>query len=611
MGDSEVPPAALDDIIDLLVSCPAFVGVSRDAVATLANDAAIGHVTTVAQPVMPAFVVQRGGVLIRDPNDRTVDMVGQGEFCAPEADERVDPVEPSVVVWLPARAIDLAWSAPPTQVQHVVGQPVRSRIERQTASVVTVMRSPVHTAGPDETCATVAQRMTRERISSIVLVEGDRIGIVTDRDLRSRLVGEGRSADTPVGQIATFPVRTITARTAVFEALIEMLASGIHHLPVVEDGRLIGMVSANDVLDLGSRSPLYLRAALDRAEDVAGVASVVGDLPAAVEALLAAGTTAGDVSRVIATVTDRVQSRLLTLAFAELGAPPSEFGWLAFGSQARREQTLHSDQDHGLLLPDGIDRSAHEWWRALAGWMVTALERCGYERCTGGVMASNEAWRHEAAGWRHVFTGWIERPSEAHLLHTTIAFDLRTVSGGLHVRDLLASTIARTAERAAFVDRLARDATRHRPPLGFFGRFAVERSGAHAGSFDIKTGVMLPIADIGRLYALATGGSETSTDDRLAAAAGAGHLSYDLAEALRAGYELATALRLRRHLELRREGKELDNWLDPDELAPLARAQLRETFRAIRTAQQNVEVRYHSGMLGQASSGNRRKERAR
>jgi CBS domain-containing protein len=598
MGESEVPPEVVDDIIDLLMSCPAFAGLSHDTVVALARDAEIGYVAAVEQPAMPAFVVQRGGVLIRDGDDRTVDMVTQGEFCAPEADERVDPMEPSLVVWLPSRAIDLAWSAPPMRVQHVVGQPVRPRIDLQTASVITVMRSPVHTAQPDESCAAVAQRMTQERISSILIVEGDRIGIATDRDLRSRLVGEGRSPDTPIGQIATFPVRTISARTPVFEALIEMLASGIDHLPVVEDGRMIGIVSSNDVLDLGTRSPLYVRTALDRADDVSGVASVVGDLPAAVEALLAAGTTAGDVGRVIATVTDRVQSRLLTFAFAELGTPPSAYGWLAFGSQARCEQTLHSDQDHGLLLPDGLDPSGHEWWRALAEWMVAALERCGYERCDGEVMASNEAWRHEAAGWRRLFSGWIERPSAPHLPHTTIAFDLRTVSGPLHVRELLAPTIAQAAERGTFLSRVARDAIRHRPPLGSFGRVAVERSGAHAGSFDIKAGVMVPIADIGRLYALADRRSEISTDDRLAAAAGAGLLAHDLAETLRAGYELATALRLRRHLQQHREGKKLDNWLDPDELAPLARAQLHEIFKAIRTAQQNVEVRYHAGMLG-------------
>src|SRR5690606_6487961 len=112
--------------------------------------------------------------------------------------------------------------------------------------------------------------------------------------------------------------------------------------------------------------------------------------------------------------TDRVQRRLLQLAVAELGSPPSAYGWMAFGSQARGEQTLHSDQDHGLLLPDGLDIEDHAWWARLARWMVDALERCGYPRCDGGVMASNDEWRHEAAVWRGRFRTWIAEPSEAN-----------------------------------------------------------------------------------------------------------------------------------------------------------------------------------------------------
>jgi CBS domain-containing protein len=598
MGSGEIPPEVLDDVVDLLLACPAFVGVARDKLIRLASGAEISYVTQIDQPVTSALVVQRGGLLIRDAGGRSVDMVAEGEFSAPEPDERIDPVEPSLVVWLPERAIDLAWSAPPDRIQHAIVEPVRSRVDLQTAGVHTVMRSPVHTADPGESCASVAQRMTAEQISSIVIVDGDRLGIATDRDLRTRLIAGGRSADTPIGEIATFPVRTVSARTPVFEALVEMLSAGIHHLPVVEHGRLVGMISSDDVLDLGTRNPLYLRTALDRAADVGAVAAALDDLPPAVEALLRAGTTAGDIGRVIATVTDRVQERLLTLAFDELGAPPSDYGWIAFGSQARCEQTLHSDQDHGLLLPDGVDAAAHEWWRSVAEWMVSALERCGYARCGGGVMAVNPAWRHEAAVWRREFADWIERPSEEHVLESTIAFDLRTVTGALTARELLQPTIARAADHGIFLGRLARDAIRHRPPLGFFGRFAVERSGAHAGSFDIKAGVMMPIVDIARLHTLAAGGSEVATEDRLVASAASGRLSRDLAETLRAGYELATMLRVRQHVEQHRAGDAFHNWLDPEGLGLLARAQLRETFRAIRTVQQHIELRYQTDRLG-------------
>jgi CBS domain-containing protein len=108
----------------------------------------------------------------------------------------------------------------------------------------------------------------------------------------------------------------------------------------------------------------------------------------------------------------------------------------------------------------------------------------------------------------------------------------------------------------------------------------------------------VPIADIGRLSTLARGGSEISTDDQLVAAAAAGHLSRELAETLRAGYELATMLRIRRHLEQYRAADEYHNWLDPDDLGLLARAQLRETFKAIRTAHESIELRYQTGMLG-------------
>ena len=597
MGAQDLPAEVLDDVVELLVACPAFVDVGRDDLADLAAVAEIAYVDRVTAPLTPALVVQRGGLVVRDDDGRTVDLVGKAEFSAPEPGQRLDPIEPSMVVWLPDRAIDLAWSATPGTLAEVLARPART-VDLQTAAVRTVMRAPLRTAAPDEPCHAIAARMTAERISSIVVVDGERIGIVTDRDLRSRLVAEGRPPDTPVGEIASQVVRTVTARTPVFEALIEMLTAGIHHLPVIEDGRLVGMVSSNDVLELGTRSPLHLRAAIDRAASVDEVAVALDALPDAVEALLAAGTTAGDVGRVIATVTDRVQRRLLTLAFAEHGDPPGAYGWIAFGSQARREQTLHSDQDHGLLLADDLEPEADAWWERVAGWMVDALEHCGYARCGGGVMAVNSAWRHDVSGWREAVTDWIERPSERNILDSTIAFDLRTVTGALQVRELLAPTIATAADHDVFLGRLARDATHHRPPLGFFGRFAVERSGEHAGSFDVKAGVMLPITDIGRLYALARGGGEISTDERLAAAAETDQLSDELATTLRAGYELATGLRLRCHLERRRAGSLPDNWVDPEHLEGLARAQLRATFKAIRIAQQSIEQRFLTGMLG-------------
>lgn len=597
MARNDLPAEVLDDVVDLLATCPAFVGVDRADLAGLARDVEIASLAVPGPALTQALVVQRGALVVRDRGGRTVDLVAPGEFCAPAADQRLEPIEPSLVVWLPGRAVALAWSAPPDRLRLAVFPTARAPVELGTAAVRTVMRSPLRRTPAATSCTEAAAVMSRERISSIVVDDGDRVGIATDRDLRSRLVARGRSGDTPVGEVATFPVRTIPARTPIVDALVEMLHAGHHHLPVVEDGRLVGMVSGNDVLDLGVRNPLHVRAALDRAEDVDAVAVVVAELPATVEAMLVAGTTPGDVGRVVATITDRVQRRLLDLAVAVRGEPPGVFGWVAFGSQARREQTLHSDQDHGLLLPDGLDEDGHAWWEATAGWMVDALARCGYERCNGGVMAVSAAWRHEATEWRRIFATWMDQPSERHVLESTIAFDHRTVAGGLDAVADWGPTIARAAREGVFLGRLARDATRHRPPLGFLGRVTVARSGEHAGSLDLKAGAMLPIADVARVHALSAGSDDVATDDRLAAAARAGSMSTDLADTLRAAYELATGLRLQAHVADHRNGQSPDNWIDPGELDALARAQLREAFKAIRTAQQSLESRYHTGLL--------------
>jgi CBS domain-containing protein len=272
-------------------------------------------------------------------------------------------------------------------------------------------------------------------------------------------------------------------------------------------------------------------------------------------------------------------------------------GWLAFGSHGRREETLSADQDTGLCYPDRLDEKARAWFARLGRWVTDALERCGYPRCPGGVMASEDRWRRSVSGWRDEFRAWIDGPSGEHLLGAEIGFDLRTVTGGLDADTLLGATIATAADSQVFLARLGREAVSHRPPLGFRGRIAVDRSGPNAGTFDVKAGAMLPIADLARLHRLAQRGREVGTFARLEAAAADGSLSPDLAAILREGYGLGLRLRLDRHLQCLRDGLPLDNRVDPGQLPPLVRSTLKETFRAIRSAQSVIESVYMTGRL--------------
>lgn len=598
MGD-RLPPEVLTDLVDLLAACRALEDVPRPELGRLARGAEVVYLAHATASSGSPLVVMRGGLRVLGAGGEVVDVVDAGEYAAPAPGTRLEPVGSALVVRLPEAARALAWSAsrdpgwrPPADGPgrvHLHATPVRG-----------VMSSPVLTAEPGETCREVAARMRDARVSSALVLRGSTLGILTDRDLRSRLVAEGRPADTPAGEVATYPVRTVGAEVTCFEALLEMLAAGVHHLPVVEGGRVVGMVTSTDLQALDGRSPLRVRADVGRAGTVAEVAAALSALPASVAAMLAGGSGPHEVGRVVATVTDQVQRRLLDLALGELGRPEGSFAWVCFGSQARREQTLLTDQDTGLVVPATAARDPEqdERWRAVAAWVVEALETCGYPRCRGGVMASEADWRHDLGGWHRRLDGLVRRPSEHHLLESAIVFDARVVAGEVSAADLLGPALDAAAGDQTFRGRLARVAVSHRPPLGFLGRLTVERDGEHRGQLDLKRGALLPVADLARLSAVARGGPEVGTDERLAAAAETGTMSRDLSATLRAGYSLALGLRLQRHAELHAAGATLSNHVEPGALDPWVRAELRELFKAVRVAQEHLSSRYLVGMLG-------------
>ena len=144
-----------------------------------------------------------------------------------------------------------------------------------------VRREPV-TADPSTPVAEAAARMADERVSSLLIPTTDGWGIVTDRDLRTRLVAVGADPSIPVVEIATFPVRTIDRETLAGAALLGMFADGIHHYPVTEPGgRIVGVVTDTDLMGIGRHTPFAVRSAIERARTAEEVAAAGRELPGA------------------------------------------------------------------------------------------------------------------------------------------------------------------------------------------------------------------------------------------------------------------------------------------------------------------------------------------
>jgi CBS domain-containing protein len=421
--------------------------------------------------------------------------------------------------------------------------------------------------------------MAEADVSCLLVRLSDGFGIVTDSDLRLKLVAPGRPYDTPVRELMTAPAVVFAPERLAVDAMIDMLDAGIHHMPVVRaDGSPVGIVTATDLMYLESRTPFAIRRSIAHARTVDEVVAAASHLPQVIVSLIRAGVGATDVGRVMALQSDTATMRLIDLAMVARGGSPKAWAWLALGSTARREASLNSDQDNALAYADdGED----DWFAGVAAEVNEGLARCGFGADNADVLARNRQWRMSAADWERVFRDCLDHPDRSHLTRAAVAFDFRHVCGGLSIVRPLVEIERQAPDHPDFVRRLARTATDFQPPLGFRGKLQLDDD----GRFDIKRGGVVPIANLARFHAIRSGITLSNTIGRLRAAAEAGALESERAAALEEAFELVTRLRLEHQAGEVEAGRRPTNDLAPGDLPPLTRGQLRSALRAVADAQ--------------------------
>src|SRR5262245_7046797 len=351
--------------------------------------------------------------------------------------------------------------------------------------------------------------MVRERISSVLIPHADGVGIVTDRDLRSRVVAARRDPETPVSEVMTPHVRSIPGSAMLGEAILVMLEGGFHHVPVTDGaGELIGVVTDTDLIGIGRNSPFLLKRAIEDAGDPERATAVVADLPGVVASMVRAGVDPVDVGYAVALMTDALSRRFLELRSAELGPAPVAWAWLALGSQARREQGLQSDQDHAIAydLPPGTDHAeVDRYFAALAEAVTADLEAAGIPRCTGEVMATEQPLRRPLELWTAAFRGWMSDIGTGGSFQASIVFDYRRIAGTLDVEPALDAVLAEAPRHPSFGSHLAHRALDEHPPLKMFDRIAMPRGGPHAMTVDVKHRGVLIVTGIARAITIGRG----------------------------------------------------------------------------------------------------------
>jgi CBS domain-containing protein len=285
---------------------------------------------------------------------------------------------------------------------------------------------------------------------------------------------------------------------------------------------------------------------------------------------------------------DSLTVRLIELSIKRRGPAPCHWAWLALGSSARREFTLGSDIENALAYDGAGETDVDGYFAAIAADVTRGLAQCGFALDPNDVLASNELWRMPGSEWADVFRACLDAPDRSHLIRANVAFDFRQVAGALDVTPPLVAVLRRAKEHPDFLRRLARSATDFKPPLGFRGALVTHSKDTHG--VDLKRGGAIPITNLARFFALSNGVTISSTADRLAAVKETGALDVETAEALREAFEIVMRLRLDHHAEQIEGGAKPDNVVDPAQLPPLTRTQLREAFRAVAHAQKKLSV---------------------
>ena len=558
-----------------------------------------------AGPVESVWMVRSGSVeVIHD--GRVLDLLGPGELFGhasmisglPTGFE-ARAAEDTVCYRIPAEVIRPLLARP--DVLQFVARSIVNRtvpaaaLPEDQVRVATLIRTPPLLCQGTEPIREAARRMTEEGASAVLVPLPGSFGIVTDRDLRRRVIVPGLSPDAPVSSIMTAPAFTVTADRLGGDVLLDMLERNVHHIPVVSAaGRVLGVVDDGDLVAAEGRKPLLLRRAIALAESPAELATAAAGLNPVIIALHDARVTAEQVTAVRSVVLDALTRRLVELAVRDAGTPPVPFTWFALGSLARREAAPSSDVDSALAWDGTPSGDAAGYFGRVTRAVDEGLRACGISPDEHGASAANPIFARSLASWRRAAQSLSEDPTrDKALILTSVLADSRPVWGSGGDR---AGGLWEGQPTPDLLRLLARFALSFRPPTGFLRDFVVEHSGERRGQLDLKHGGLIPIVDLARWAGMAAGMASASTRERLRAAEAAGTMDSAEAQTLTEAFGFIFTLRLDHQVEQLRRGSAPDDFIDPKTLNPLARSYLREAFRAVASVQANLSAELSLGV---------------
>ncbi len=457
-----------------------------------------------------------------------------------------------------------------------------------------INKSPV-SVDVETSITAAAQLMTTQKVSSLLVTREDKlIGIITDRDLRSRVVAASLDIHLPVSHIMTPNPAQIMGNRTLFDALALMTERNIHHLPVIDQQTLVplGMVTASDIIRHQRGNVLFIIGELSKAENLYELTRLSWQLP---HYFSAHAKKAGDydiAGKILSQATDIMTRKLIGFFQQANGKAPMMFAWLVYGSQAREDQTMGSDQDNGLLLAQRPNKAQAEYFAKMAEYVCNGLAKCGIKLCDGNIMASNPDLRLSLDEAIEEAKRWVKAPTKDAIMHFNIFLDVRCAAGDVSLFKQLQRKRAPLMQQNMFLAALTRNSNEISVPLSMFQKFIYEKGRKEKDVIDLKTRAVALINNIARIYALADGVTLPNTLARLEALSSNSQLSKRDATNLRDIWLFLNRLRWRHQLE----NKVTDNRVSISSLSSIEKHQLKAAFKAIERTNQAMVMKFSGGV---------------
>lgn len=438
--------------------------------------------------------------------------------------------------------------------------------------------------------------MHERRVGSVLVLDGEGQvrGILTRHDVLGRVALPQRDLATPIAQVMSSPVRCLQATDSAQDAAILMSRYGLRHVPILEQGVLINVVSERDLFAMQRLSLKQVSTAIRAATDTQRLVLVAQDIRRFAANLLGQGVAARQLTELISHLNDVLVERMVQLVAQAHGLNLQRACWVAFGSEGRSEQTIATDQDNGLVLDNDVQSAERDRWLAFALAVNQGLDACGYPLCKGQVMASNPNCCLTQQGWQERFGHWLEHGAPEDLLSASIYFDFRPLCGAIQLVEPLRQTLLTHAPRLPrFMKQMADNALRNGPPLNWHGSIDTHDVQGRA-VVDLKMQGTALFVDVARLYGLAHGIAATNTRARLEALGRLLGVEHAESDAWIAAFEFLQLLRLR--VQLDQHGAVLaqdnPNLVELATLNDIDRRVLKESFRLARRLQQRMQLDY-------------------